>query len=406
MDALQRCATVVPVNASPVVLKYCRFHCIVEDQKLYIHATDGKTQVAYALDIVASSLFEEDFDILIDPKIAVPLMPAIKSDQIEFECDIQKSQVKIEGGGHEFTLVSQPSEDFPKFVSPTDKTPVIMPAGILKKMLMSALSVIDKKESRQAMTCASIEYVPGSDDGGVGVFKPAIHIVGASPRTVIFSSFEHDMGEKEFSLLVRNDVIPCIGKVLDDVDDVQIMFSVNKEGQVINIFFKTRRCEIGCTPIGDYKYPNWDGTVPSGVKRPRDDNFSKIAVPTEAFREALNYAEVLADREHKLLKISYVPVSEKDMTGQVILESESESGKAKIAPIEARMVHNATVAFDNYFSGKLLHEVVASLHGNDLIITRLIDNPKKPMRFDSGNVGSDVLVGGIVAPLNPEKLKA
>lgn len=396
INALNRCSSIVQNNPSPIVLKYCRLRFIKEDDILLVQATDAKIQVSHSLDILSSDMFDQDFDILIDPKIAVASLPAIKSDEVELKCDVEKSEVIIKGGKTKFTLISQPSSDFPKFAFSNTSTGYKLASGIIKKMLGGALSAINKDESKAVLTTACIEYIINPESE---FRRNMIHIVGANGQTLIYSNYECDLGDQNFQILVPNEVIPAICRVLEDTDDVEIKYL--KDGDEIKtMFFETKKAEIGCTPMGvDYKYPNWESLVPGGVKVITDEAVTKIAIPLEAFKEAVKYAQNLSDKEFRQINIFYNYKSE-DM-GEVIVTAQSDIGKAEIEPIEVKVVSNGDNNFDLRMCGTFLDNVLNNISGNDVILTKSIDPKRKMqvMRLDSGSVKSDINVGGVVAQI-------
>jgi DNA polymerase III sliding clamp (beta) subunit (PCNA family) len=395
-SALDRCSSIVQNNPTPIVLKYCRLRFVKKDDLLYVQSTDGKIQVSHSLHILSSDLFDEDFDILIDPKIAVASLPAIKSDEVELECNVEKSEVTIKGGKTKFTLLSQPSSDFPKFAFSNVSTGYKLPSGILKKMLSSALSAINKDESKAVLTTACIEYVVNKESE---FRRNSIHIVGANGQTLIYSNYECDLGDNEFQILIPNEVIMAICRVLEDTDDVEIKYL--KDGDVLkSMFFETRKAEIGCSTIGaDYKYPDWEKLIPGGVKKITNEHVCKIAIPLEAFREAVGYAQNLSDKEFRQIDILY-NFRENDI-GYIAVTAQSEIGRAEIEPIEVKVIVNGEGSFDIKLCGTFLNNVLNSIHGNDIILTKSIDPTRKiqVMRLDSGSVKSDVNIGGIVAPI-------
>ena len=400
LDALIRCQSVVAANPSPIVLKYCRLRCTLDDRILEIQATDGDVDVSHTIDIEPDSLFEEDFDVLIDPRTAVPLMPAIKSDSVNLLCEPDISKVTISGGGNKFELLSQPADEFPKFLFSNKSTGIKVSAGIVKKMLSSALVAIDKNSSKVAMTAALFEYEIDSEG------KKILYVVGASGQMVIFSIYDCDLGDKPFTILVPHNAISPISKVLEDMDDLELTNNQEKD-KVRRIFFETQKAKIGCAPIApDYKYPPWDRIVPGGVKEARNvKDLCQVSVPTELFREYIVYAQTMSDKEYNLIHITFQPDSMNEHKGYILLNSQSEAGNASVAPIEAQVIRNGK-AFDEYVSSKYLISALDVLTGSEILITRdLSKGSSSPMRFDSASYGSDVFVGAIVSPIDKQKLE-
>lgn len=397
-DALQRCSGIVQGNPSPIVLKYCRLHFNKEKELLDIQATDGKIQVSHSLPILDSSLFAEDFDVLVDPKLAIPSLPGIKSDLIELECDVENPKVIIKGGKNKFSILSQPSQDFPKFAFPNISSGYKISSGVLKKMLTAAMSAINKDESKVVLTTACLEYVLGKDE----IRKNSIFVIGANGQVITYSSYECNLGDEEFQILIPHSVIPSICKVLEDTDDVEIKYFKDDDGSndIKNMFFKTKKAEVGCASIGtDYKYPPWERFVPGGVKLPTIEEVIKIAVPLEVFKESIKFAQVLSDKEFKALDISYEHT--KEDSGLITIRSESDLGSAEIAPIECKSILNGDKSFFVKMSGKFLDNILNNINGNDIIITKSIDpqRAKSVVRFETGSVKSDIYTGGIVGEI-------
>lgn len=399
LDALTRCQSVVAANPSPIVLKYCRLRCVLDRGLLEVQATDGEVTVCHEIDIEPDSLFEEDFDVLIDPRMAVPLMPAIKSDSVNLLCEPEISKVTISGGGNKFELLSQPADEFPKFLFSNESTGIRVSAGIVKKMLSSALVAIDKNSSKVAMTAALFEYEISEDE------KKILYVVGASGQMVTFSEYECDLGNEPFQMLVPHSSIFPIAKVLEDMDDLEITINKEKE-KVRRIFYETRKATIGCAPIApDYKFPPWERIIPGGVKKPVNvETLCQVSVPAELFRECIGYAQTMSDKEYNLIRIAFQP-SPEEHVGHILLGSESESGVANVAPIEAQIVKNGE-PFDEHVSSKYLIAALDVLTGSEILITRdLSKGSSSPMRFDSASYGSDVFVGAVVSPVDKQKLE-
>lgn len=351
LTRLQVVSKIISTKPSLPIMSSILFE--LEKEKLFLTATDHSGQINTVIDSVQS---EDSLSFCLDSKLLIDALKTLPEQPIVFEVNEENLNTTIKYHGGKFEMVALPLEDVMQLKEVSNSTEVKIPLDVFLNGITKTITCSAEDELRPIMTSVFIEIKEGQIN----------HVASDGKKLALLEHKDDSLTEtisfvlpKKIASILKS-IFPASGK-----EDLKLSIASNR------VKFEYESYSIVSTLL-EGRFPNYKSVIPT-------NNDKEVKISTATLKSALSRILVFSNQASRLVTFN-LNTDSLTITVQDIDYSTCADEK-----IECEY---SGPSFKIGLNGNSLIELLASMNGEDLIIT-FSDPMRAALLYPANNSDSD-----------------